>query len=130
MSTLCIIWMLALPAKPARPPHETNPVKIVVGAAIAVYQKTLSGAQGDVCNFQPSCSHYSQQAFSKYGPILGSLMTADRLMRCQPGAVNYYGRYYRGIRNNKMYDPVEQNFIFGKMKWYRYEYEYPAEAEY
>jgi putative membrane protein insertion efficiency factor len=130
MNMLCIICMLILPAQPPRPPHETNPVKIVFGAAITVYQKTLSEAQGDVCNFYPSCSHYSQQAFSKYGPFWGSLMTADRLMRCQPGAVDYYGRYYRGIKNNKMRDPVEQNYIFGKIKWHRYEYEDPAEAEY
>jgi hypothetical protein len=25
---------------------------------------------------------------------------------------------------------VEQNYIFGKIKWHRYEYEDPAEAEY
>ncbi len=125
-----VLYVICLLTQPALPPRETNPVKIVFGAAITVYQKTLSGAQGDVCNFYPSCSHYSQQAFSKYGPLWGSLMTADRLMRCQPGAVGYYGRYYRSIKNNKMYDPVEQNYIFGKIMWHRYEYENPAEAEY
>src|SRR4030042_1705029 len=126
MNILCVICLLA---PPARSPHETNPVKIVFGAAITVYQKTLSGAQGDVCNFDPSCSHYSQEAFSKYGFFWGSLMTADRLMRCQPGAVNYYGRYYRGIKNNKTRDPVEQNYIFGKIEWHRYEYVNSTGAE-
>jgi putative membrane protein insertion efficiency factor len=129
MNMWCMICLLALSGQPPRPPYETNPVKIVINAAITVYQKTLSGAQGDVCNFDPSCSHYSQEAFAKYGFFWGSLMTADRLMRCQPGAVNYYGRYYRGIRNNKMYDPVEQNYIFGKIEWHRYGYEGAAGAE-
>lgn len=121
LSMFGMILVLVQSGPAARPPYETNPVKIVLGGAITVYQKTLSGAQGDVCNFYPSCSHFSQQAFSKYGPFWGSLMTADRLMRCQPGAVSYYGRYYRGIKFSKMHDPVEQNYIFGRLRWHRTE---------
>lgn len=96
-------------------PKETNPVKIVVGAGIGLYQKFIAPAQGDVCNFSPSCSNFAKQAILKYGPFWGSLMMADRLMRCQPGAYQYFNTYYSGIKDQKIYDPVENNYIFGKI---------------
>lgn len=103
----------------AGPPYETNPLKIAINATITVYQKVAAPAQGDVCNFSPSCSRYSREAFEKYGAVVGLLMTADRLMRCQPGAVGYYGTFYRGLKNGKICDPVENNYIFGKIAWHR-----------
>jgi putative component of membrane protein insertase Oxa1/YidC/SpoIIIJ protein YidD len=93
-------------------PKETNPAKIVLGAGLNMYQKVVSGSQGDICNFSPSCSHYAKQALSKYGPAWGLLMAADRLMRCNPTAVNYYGTYYTEIMDQKLYDPVEKNYIW------------------
>ncbi len=92
-------------------PKETNPVKIVFGAGIRIYQKVISPAQGDVCNFYPSCSNFAFEAVQKYGVFWGTLMASDRLMRCNPNAVNYFDTYYGGIRHGKIYDPPESNFI-------------------
>lgn len=97
-------------------PRETNPVKIVFGTTIKFYQKFISPSQGDVCNFYPSCSHYAAQSINKYGIFWGTLMTSDRLMRCNPNAVNYYGTYYSEIKYGKLYDPPENNFIFSPIK--------------
>lgn len=96
-------------------PRETNPLKIVFGGGIKFYQKFVSPSQGDVCNFSPSCSNFGKEAIMKYGVLWGSLMAADRLMRCHPGAFNYYDSYYSGIKDYKVYDPVENNYIFGKI---------------
>jgi len=43
-------------------------------------------------------------------------MSADRLMRCNPDAINYYNTFYSGIKDNKVYDPVENNYIFAPIK--------------
>jgi len=59
---------------------------------IKVYQKTLSFDHGPLklfypygfCRFTPSCSEYGIEAFSKYGIIRGGLMTAWRILRCNP----------------------------------------------
>uniref|UniRef100_A0A7V0Z444 Membrane protein insertion efficiency factor YidD n=1 Tax=candidate division WOR-3 bacterium TaxID=2052148 RepID=A0A7V0Z444_UNCW3 len=92
-------------------PKETNPVKIVFTTTIKLYQKIVSPAQGDVCNFSPSCSHFASNAFEKYGIFWGTLMSADRLMRCNPSAIDYYDTFYSGIKDNKVYDPVENNYL-------------------
>ncbi len=97
-------------------PKETNPVKVVFKTTIKLYQKLISPAQGDVCNFSPSCSHFASAAIEKYGIFWGSLMAADRLMRCNPSAINYFDTFYSGIKDNKVYDPVENNYILGSIK--------------
>lgn len=99
-------------------PRETNPVKIVVNAGINIYQKLISSAQGDVCNFSPSCSNFARQSISEYGILWGSLMTADRLMRCQPGAYKYYNIYYREIKDGRLYDPPKNNYIWERTPAY------------
>lgn len=43
----------------------------------------LSGP-GNGCRFEPTCSHYSQQAFKKCGPVRGAWLTIKRLARCHP----------------------------------------------
>ncbi len=77
--------------------------------SIEVYQFVLSEQQPDVCNFTPSCSHYAYQAMKKQGPVKGSLMTIDRLQRCNPWAWNYVNKYYKvkyaKRRGYKLYDP-------------------------
>ncbi len=56
----------------------------------------------------PSCSHYSRQAFSEYGPIIGWVMTTDRLMRCGRDEMNVAPTVYiDGVP--KKYDPLEHN---------------------
>ena len=99
-----------------QPIKETNPLKIIINTGITIHQKVVAPTQGDVCNFTPSCSRFSKKALKKYGVICGSLMAVDRLMRCNPWAVEHFNTYYSGIKNGKIYDPIENNFIFEKIK--------------
>lgn len=59
---------------------------------ISLYQKTLSPDHGwfkdrcpyGYCRHYPSCSEYSKQAIGKFGLIKGGLMSAVRVIRCNP----------------------------------------------
>ncbi len=67
------------------------PRQIVV-SLIRLYQKTLSFDHGllkifyphGFCRFKPTCSEYGAEAISKYGLVKGGVMTAWRIMRCNP----------------------------------------------
>jgi len=53
-------------------------------ALIKVYQTLLSPFFGQQCRFYPTCSHYSIEAITKHGAILGAYYTVRRLLRCHP----------------------------------------------
>jgi uncharacterized protein len=62
-----------------------NLPRVPLLAIIRLYQKTVSPILPEgTCRFYPSCSHYGYQAIYKYGAIKGSLMTAWRVLRCNP----------------------------------------------
>ena len=51
---------------------------------IQIYRYTLSPIFGQGCRFEPSCSHYAEEALKKYGLFRGSVMAGRRLLRCHP----------------------------------------------
>ena len=61
-----------------------------------MYQNVLSQHVSADCLYDPSCSEFSKQAVKKYGLVKGTLLTFDRLSRCNriaatglnPGMVN------------------------------------------
>lgn len=72
---------------------------------LKLYKATISKWKGRKrCIFTPSCSVYSMEAYQRYGFLKGSLMTAKRLLRCNP-------------MNKGGFDPVPLN-VKGDAKWY------------
>jgi putative membrane protein insertion efficiency factor len=61
---------------------------------IKLYQKFISPLFPPSCRFNPSCSEYAVQAFTKYGFLKGSLKSIWRIIRCNPF-------------NNGGFDPVK-----------------------
>lgn len=54
-------------------------------AIIAFYRRYLSPLKGKpTCIFYPSCSQYAIRALREWGFIRGMMLTARRLLRCQP----------------------------------------------
>ncbi len=51
---------------------------------IWLYRVTLSPLFAGVCRFQPSCSHYAEEAIRLHGPGRGIVLAAGRLLRCHP----------------------------------------------
>ncbi len=68
----------------------------------------LSAVRWGECAMYPSCSEYSRQAFQKYGPVRGWIMTLDRLMRCGRDEIKSAPRI-RVDGKWKYYDPLEKN---------------------
>ncbi len=48
------------------------------------YRRFISPLFPPTCRFHPTCSHYAQQAFERYGTFKGSWLTIKRLVKCHP----------------------------------------------
>lgn len=62
----------------------------VAHAAIRLYQLTLSGFMGRQCRYEPSCSHYTDDAIGRYGLWAGGWMGLARILRCNPWGASGY----------------------------------------
>jgi uncharacterized protein len=51
---------------------------------IKLYQWILSPYIGNQCRFIPTCSSYAIEAYTKYGVIKGTYLSAKRIARCHP----------------------------------------------
>ena len=79
---------------------------------LTFYQKVIGRVNSGRCPMYPTCSRYSVLAIRKHGPVVGIVMTADRLIheldeqRLAP--LVKVGNRYRSL------DPVENNDFW----WY------------
>lgn len=62
------------------PAQQTRDNLEPLDQAVRLFQKYISPIDGARCPMYPTCSAYSRQALRKHGPLLGVVMTADRLM--------------------------------------------------
>ena len=53
-------------------------------AFIKGWRKYISPIYGDVCNYHPTCSAYGLGQVQQRGIVLGSVLTAWRILRCNP----------------------------------------------
>ena len=53
-------------------------------ALIRLYQKYISPLKRTKCPYIPTCSQYGIEAIQKHGAIKGCLLTAWRILRCNP----------------------------------------------
>lgn len=66
--------------------------RLILISMIRIYQRTLSFDHGVLkiffpygyCRFHPTCSEYAVQAVSEHGIIKGTLLSAWRILRCNP----------------------------------------------
>ncbi len=50
---------------------------------IRIY-RFFSPAFGKKCRFYPSCSHYAEEAITKYGAFKGVFLSFKRILKCHP----------------------------------------------
>jgi putative membrane protein insertion efficiency factor len=53
-------------------------------AVINFYRNYLSGYKLRCCRYYPSCSEYAVEAIEKKGALKGLLLSAFRIIRCNP----------------------------------------------
>ena len=82
----------------------TNPAKMLTHILLTIYQSIFAEQDIQSCQFNPSCSQFSKEAYQKYDPIQATLMTSDRLQRCNPFAYQYYPRDQNGYLIDKTED--------------------------
>ena len=63
--------------------------RLLIGA-IRLYRKTLSPFIGQQCRFEPTCSHYGEEAIAKHGALRGTILTVWRILRCGPWSKGGY----------------------------------------
>ena len=51
---------------------------------IRVYQLTVSPLLGPRCKYYPSCSHDGLEAVKRHGAVVGIVLAAWRILRCNP----------------------------------------------
>ena len=61
-----------------------TPARAILLGAITLYRLTLSGWLGGQCRFHPTCSRYAEEAIRTHGAIKGSILAAERVLRCNP----------------------------------------------
>ena len=91
---------------------ETSCLTTAFLGGIQFYQSWISPVRGIECGFRPSCSHYSRLSIQEQGPVIGLMMTADRLTRC-----NIWkgpGPDYFLLPNGKLFDPPSRNLLFDR----------------
>lgn len=51
---------------------------------VRFYQQAISPWLPPSCRFEPSCSNYALEAYTRHGFLGGSWRTMRRLLRCHP----------------------------------------------
>ncbi len=72
---------------------------------IAAWQRISYNLPGFACQFYPSCSNYGTQAITEYGLVAGSVVTADRIVRCNPFAWHYH------LQNQGEFHPPDSHLV-------------------
>ena len=57
---------------------------------IRFYQEAVSPWTPPSCRYVPTCSQYGYEAIGKYGFFKGGLLTAWRILRCNPWSLGGY----------------------------------------
>ncbi len=61
---------------------NSNPVSLIYGGSLYMYQNYFSQHLSASCLYDPSCSGFSKHAVKEFGLIKGTLLSFDRLNRC------------------------------------------------
>ena len=62
--------------------YKYNPVSLVFGGLMYVYQNVVSEQIAADCPYEISCSGFGRQVIKQYGLLKGTALAADRVMRC------------------------------------------------
>ena len=67
---------------------------------ISKWQRVSYNSKIFNCQFYPSCSNFGANSIKKYGGLFGTIIAADRIVRCNPSALHYHSKI-DGAYNDK-----------------------------
>jgi uncharacterized protein len=94
--------------------HLSKSSDLLFSRSVRFYQRNLSSIFGGNCSLYPSCSRYSIEGFETTGPLLGFLLTYDRLIH-ETDEIKF-SHIILDDGKIKNYDPVDNNNFFKKKK--------------
>ncbi len=59
-----------------------NPVSLALKGALLGYQRLMSQQLARSCPYEITCSNFSKQVIEQFGIVKGTMLSADRIMRC------------------------------------------------
>jgi len=83
-----------------------NPVNIIFGGTLYLYQNLFSKQISSGCLYTPSCSEFSKDAIMEYGLMKGVILSADRVYRCNSYTAGDLKSQKRDPKTNRYPDPV------------------------
>lgn len=83
-----------------------NPITIVPGGLMFMYQKFISPQIFANCLFEESCSKFSIHLIHEYGFFKGASLSADRLTRCTQISAEDISKVRINSESNKVIDHV------------------------
>ncbi len=59
-----------------------NPLSLLTGGAMMIYQKVVTKQISSDCLYRESCSKFGVSVIREYGLLKGAFLSSDRIMRC------------------------------------------------
>jgi uncharacterized protein len=87
---------------------KINPVGLLYGGSLYIYQNIFSKHISADCLFTPGCSEFSKQAIKEEGLLKGIILTIDRVNRCNRIAAQDLKHYTIDPKTNRYPDPVSR----------------------
>lgn len=88
---------------------KINPIGLLFGGSLYVYQNIISKHISADCLFSPSCSEFGKLAIKEEGILKGTLLTIDRVNRCNIIAAQDLKHYSRDTKTLRYPDPVSRH---------------------
>ena len=85
---------------------NSNPVSLLFGGSLYVYQNHFSQHLSASCLYHPSCSDFGKQAVQEFGLIKGTFLSLDRLNRCNRIAATDLNPAEIDREKHRFHDPV------------------------
>jgi len=85
-----------------------NPVSLIFGGTLYVYQNFISQHLSADCLYDPSCSDFSKQAVKEYGIFKGGLLSFDRLSRCNRIAATDLNPAMINKKTHRFHDSIKR----------------------
>jgi putative component of membrane protein insertase Oxa1/YidC/SpoIIIJ protein YidD len=87
---------------------KINPVNILFGTTLYVYQNVFSRQISSGCLYTPSCSEFSKDAIREYGLLKGAFLSVDRVNRCGRIPSIDLKNYQKDRETNRYPDPASR----------------------